>query len=106
MKSLCLLAAGLVVITCRVTADGPGDNIAEKVRPVPPRGIAVSDEHKNLLRQQAEDFGTEIKSTFQSLTNKPNLFRLSPDIEIFQKAVLYAVNYNEFYKSNEIEIAK
>jgi len=102
------LFAGMVVpiLALRLLADGPSDNVVEKVRPIPPPGIVVSEELKSSLKQDAEKFSQEIKEVFLSLTNKPHLQKLSPDVEIYQKAVAYAVEYNEFYKTNELDVAR
>ena len=70
-------------------ADGPADNIAEKVRPVPPLGIEIpaadADEIKAGL--------AELQGLIQGLGQH----ELLPDVEIHEKAVRYAITYREVY---------
>src|SRR5215218_3109592 len=39
----------LAVFALALRADGPGDNIPDKVRPVPPRGVAIPDKDRAFL---------------------------------------------------------
>jgi len=91
MKSTVLL----LVSASFAWADGPRDNQAETVRPVPPKGAAVAEKDRVELQAGLDDFGREIASLKSSL--KPALVELIPDVEIFHKAVLYALKYDEIY---------
>src|SRR5262249_10736127 len=95
----CLLAAPLL-------ADGPGDNVPEKVRPVPPPGIAVPDEERADLTSGIEELGKEIETVRKQLQSKPGLLGLLPDVQIFHNAVRYALKHNEFYDRKEIDVAR
>ncbi|HEY0456082.1 MAG TPA: prolyl oligopeptidase family serine peptidase, partial [Verrucomicrobiae bacterium] len=86
-------------------ADGPQDNIPEKVRPIPPAGINVAAADQDELEGGLTTLGKEIDSLRGALKGKP-LQALLPDVQIYHKAVHYALHYGEFFSSNQIGIAK
>lgn len=93
-----LLAGALAAV-----ADGPADNIAEKVRPIPPPGIAVPEKDRSELRAGLDSLGHEIAALRSAPAAQAELL---PDVEIFHKAVRYALDYGEFFKTNELAAAK
>jgi dienelactone hydrolase len=86
-------------------ADGPRDNIAENVRPVPPPGIAVPAADRQELEAGLKELRQEIERLRTALASKPAL-DLLPDVQIYEKAVRWALIYNEFYQQREIAVAK
>ena len=46
--ALCFASLGVIVL-----ADGPQDNIAENVRPVPPPGIKIADQDRQAVTEGA-----------------------------------------------------
>ena len=98
--------AACVLATSLVFADGPKDNALDQVRPVPPPGIAVGDADRAELEKGAGDLGKEIDALGGALKGKPALLALLPDVQIYHKAVDWALRYNEFYKPQEIEVAR
>jgi hypothetical protein len=96
-----LLAAATVLL-----ADGPADNLPDKVRPVPPPGIAIPASDRAELERGATALGKEIESLRGTLKSKPALLELLPDVQIYHKAVDWALRYNEFFKTNEVRAAK
>ena len=105
-KTFCILA--MAALGFRAFADGPADNIVEKVRPVPPPGVKLSDDVRNELSKGAAQLGDEIQNLRGELKgNKSNLQALLPDIQIFQKAVDWAVRYDEIFQAtNEVRAAR
>ena len=99
---------GLTIVLCStgVRADGLADNTPEKVRPVPPPGIAISETDRTELRAGVAELGQEIDSLRAELNSKPTMLELLPDVQIFHNAVRYALNYDEFYKTNQTEVAR
>lgn len=87
-------------------ADGPADNQSDKVRPVPPLGISIPETDRVELTSALDGLAAEIKSLPEALEDRPALLEMVPDVEIFHKAVDYALRYNEFYKTNETQIAR
>src|SRR5262245_27057488 len=86
-------------------ADGPEDNVAEKVRPVPPAGITVPEPDRARLKAGLEILHREISDLPSQVNFKPAFLDLLPDIQIYEKAVRYALDYNEFFNAREIAIA-
>ncbi|MBI5685645.1 MAG: prolyl oligopeptidase family serine peptidase [Verrucomicrobia bacterium] len=87
-------------------ADGPRDNLPDSVRPVPPLGIEVPAEDRVELEAGLKKLGTEVEFLRGALKTQPAKLALLPDVEIFHKAVRYALTYNEFFKKPEIAAAK
>lgn len=102
IKILCLLAASY----CTIAADGPADNQPDKVRPIPPPGIELSEADRSELQSKLTELGTAIDGLRESLKSKPTLLELIPDVQIYHNAVRYAIQYNEFFDAKEIPTAR
>jgi hypothetical protein len=61
---------------------------------VPPIGIPISAEDRSALTARLKEFESELKK-----------INATPDVQIFHKAVDWALRYDEFYRSNEIAAA-
>jgi dienelactone hydrolase len=94
------------VIAALLHADGPGDNLPDKVRPVPPPGIKLDDADRTELQTGVDALSKEIEQLRQDLKGKPALLELLPDVQIFHNAVRYALTYDEFYDKKETAIAR
>jgi len=92
-----------IVVAAR--ADGPSDNVAEKVRPIPPAGIAVPEPDRVRLKAGLEILQREISDLPAQVNFKPAMLELIPDVQIYEKAVRYALDYNEFFNVREIPVA-
>src|SRR5229473_2976989 len=92
-----------IVLAAR--ADGPSDNVAEKVRPIPPAGIAVPEPDRVRLKAGLEILQREISDLPAQVNFKPAMLELIPDVQIYEKAVRYALDYNEFFNVREIPVA-
>src|SRR5262245_13101198 len=101
MTPRCLLALFQVLPLAVVLADGPADNSPDKVRRVPPPGVRISDADRTELSDGAAGLGREIETLRTELKSKPTLLNLLPDVQIYHKAVYWALSYNEFFKTNE-----
>src|SRR5262249_31358427 len=82
--------------------DGQGDNAPEKVRPVPPPGVTVPDADRTELESGLTEFG----SLLEKLRAAKPKADLMADVEVYDKAVRYALNYNEFFRPQEIPVGK
>jgi dienelactone hydrolase len=102
----CLPLLCVFVLAAVLHADGPGDNFPDKVRPVPPPGIAIEDAERAQLQAEMEALGKEIEQLRQDLKGKPAFLELLPDVQIFYNAVRYALIYKEFYNPKEPAIAR
>ncbi|MBL9139981.1 MAG: prolyl oligopeptidase family serine peptidase [Verrucomicrobiales bacterium] len=93
----------LLVLPMWVLADGPADNRIDKVRPIPPPGMVVPEEVRQELSGRVDRLGAAITGLRQELAQRPALLELVPDVEIFHKAVDWALRFQEFYKTNEYQ---
>jgi hypothetical protein len=81
--------------------DGERDNNQDNVRPIPPPGVAVPDADQAELEAGLKALGDEIAALRPKLT--PDL---RADVEIYHKAVRYALHHNEFFNAKEIPVGK
>jgi hypothetical protein len=58
-----------------------------------------------MLEDRVATLGGEIAALQKELSKKPALRALLPDVEIFHKAVDWALRYNEFFKAQEVVVA-
>ena len=76
----------------------------QPVKQLPPPGIKISDRDRQELTVGTAALGREIAALTATL--KPGQVRLLPDVQIYHKAVDWALRYDEFYKSNEVSLAR
>lgn len=74
---------------------------APKPTRVPPPGLKISEKDRAELSAGAEALAREIRGLRSA--GKTNLLA---DVEIFHKAVDWALRYDEFYRSNEVGLAR
>src|ERR1041385_8088887 len=74
-----------------------------EVRPVPPPGVPVPAADRAELESRLARLGTRIDQLRKS---GPDRAALVPDVEIYHKAVRFALQYNEFFKPEDISRAK
>ena len=88
MRRPLLLLASLFALGA-ARADGPADNQIDGVRPVPPLGNAIPDAVKDEVKTGL----TEL----QGLIKDIGKHELLPDVQIYEKAVRWALDYNEIF---------
>ncbi|MGV3659145.1 MAG: prolyl oligopeptidase family serine peptidase [Prosthecobacter sp.] len=86
-------------------ADGPKDNLADNVRPIPPPGVAVPDADKARLTEGLGRLRAAIDEAVKAQAKHPMLADLLPDLEVYHKAVDWALRYNEVHKVTELKNA-
>jgi dienelactone hydrolase len=99
-----LLSASVLfgLIAAVAWADGPADNLADKVRPIPPLPKeAPTPAEKAELATGVEELGKEIEALSTDLKGKPELLALLPDVQIFHNSVRYAVTHNEIFEAKK-----
>jgi pimeloyl-ACP methyl ester carboxylesterase len=101
-----LRIAAVLPLAISALADGPADNMADKVRRIPPPGIAISDADRAELTDATAKLAKEIEALRGELKAKPALLELLPDVEVYHKAVDWALRYDEFFKTNETRAAR
>jgi len=93
-------------------ADGPADNNAAQVRPIPPPGVELSADQVRELTSQCLavrkrwDEILAAKAASQLLHRQQRLLDLQPEILVFPRAVEMALEMNQFYKPNDVALAK
>jgi prolyl oligopeptidase family protein len=82
--------AGLFALPMSPTsADGPADNLPDNVRPIPPKGNEIPQAVKHEIRKGLAEIQQIIKEIGQH--------ELLPDVLIYEKAVRWALDYDEVY---------
>lgn len=99
--SLKSVLALLALSISSAAADGPQDNVVDKVRPVPPPGIEVPESDRLALATSLAELQQRIEAlrVDKSVQKK----ELLPDIEIFERAVNQAWTFGEFFSADEIK---
>jgi dienelactone hydrolase len=87
----------LLFVIPTLRADGPADNIPEKVRRIPPPGVQIPDADRKELERGVAELGREIEGLKTALKGKPALLELLPDVQIYHKAVDWGLRYDEFF---------
>lgn len=106
-KSFILAALLALIQPIRCLGDGPTDNEAAKVRPVPPPGGMISEVDRLDLQTRLKQLGESIERAKASFSNKPAGLALMPDVQIFHNAVRYALAHDEFFNpTNEVPAAR
>jgi len=103
-RLLSLLAA--LAVGLPLWADGPADNRLDQVRRIPPAGRIIPDDVRRELTDEVVRLGAEIESQRLASTHQPARLELLPDLEIFQKSVSWALGYDEFFRTNEVDAAR
>jgi hypothetical protein len=96
------LCVGVLLSTLPVLAQ----NAAPAPKKIPPPGIALSDTDRTELAVGAAKLRQEIDALSVQLAGNTRLLNRLPDVEIFHKAVDWALRYNEFYSPKEVTFAR
>ncbi len=73
---------------------------------LPPAGVAIPEAARTELTAGAAALAGEIDGLRTSLAKKPSLLALLPDVEVFHKAVAWALRYDEFFDVKQVEFAR
>lgn len=101
-------AIAALALTCLppLLGDGPADNVPDKVRRVPPAGVAVPDDLRRELEEGVVKLDASLAAARTNLAKRPELLSRLPDVAIFHKAVDWALRYDEFFRTNEFAAAR
>jgi hypothetical protein len=106
MSSRWLFPFCLFALASLARADGAADNQPGKVRPIPPKGIALAEADRSELKASLDKLGQEIVDLRTALTARRELLELLPDVEVYESAVRSALTYSEFFNVREVSVAK
>ncbi len=74
----------LFLLLCALArADGAADNLSDKVRRIPPAGVALPEADRSLLKAEVDKLSQEITGLRNDLKSRPDLLELLPDVEIY-----------------------
>ncbi len=79
---------------------------AQVPKHIPPPGIVLSDADRAELTASAAALRQEIEALTPAIGNDAKLAARFPDVEIFHKAVDWALRYDEFFSPKEVEFAR
>jgi hypothetical protein len=71
-----------------------------------PAGIKVPDADRTELEAGVAELGKEIESLRSTREKKSALLDLLPDLQIYYNTVRYALTYGEFFRKEELPVAK
>ena len=95
LGAVCALAHG----------DGPDDNRPDQVRPIPPPGTDIPDATVAALAWRCKAVRTQWQTLMGRQEDASRLRDLAAEILVFPRAVELAIEFNQFYKPNEPELA-
>lgn len=92
------------VVAGSLFADGPADNLPDKVRPVPPIGVELSPSDEAELTNGLK----QLQSTIEFIKKKKDdqSMRLLPDVKIFARAIKQGLDHREFFSQRDVANAK
>ena len=118
-KLLTLLVFSTLCVAVR--ADGPKDNQVDSIRVIPPEGDAIDSkvaealrakcvEVRNRWKEVVAKYEVDLRSakTWQQSARASELKKLrslSPEILVFPRAVELAIEFKQFYKERDIDVA-
>jgi len=103
-RHLLFACYGCLALLCREAT--AAEDAFENIKAVPPPGIAIPDTDHDQLQKGVSQLGKQLELLQADLSGKPTLLDLLPDAQIYHKAVDWALRYNEFYRTNEIQTAR
>jgi predicted peptidase len=103
MKLTLILTAAFAI---SALADGVKDNSVITVRPVPPLGMKLPEAEIATLTAKLAALREAIDAAAKAQAKHPLLAELLPDLEIYHKAVDWALRYDEFFPSKNPDPAK
>ncbi|MES2705861.1 MAG: prolyl oligopeptidase family serine peptidase [Verrucomicrobiota bacterium] len=86
--------------------DGAADNLTGNVRRMPPAGAAIAENVRAALTAEAARLGAGIEGFQRNSSGKSGTLRYLPDVQIFHKAVDWALRYDEFYDPEQTRWAE
>ncbi|MSU71918.1 MAG: hypothetical protein EXS43_06195 [Opitutus sp.] len=105
-RLLPIFAALAVAILPGGIATASAQTTVPLAKRLPPAGLAISKAERDELTTGAAALRREIDTLTRDLASTPTLFSYLPDIEIFHKAVDWALRYDEFFAATEVTTAR
>ncbi|MCC6354918.1 MAG: hypothetical protein IT577_13600 [Verrucomicrobiae bacterium] len=93
------LCACLIAASCHAAETQP-------IRRVPPPGVQIPDKDRADLATKLEALAKRIASAKTSLITRPQALAQLPDVQVFHKAVDWALRHDEFFDPKQVAIAE
>src|SRR5688572_9869403 len=100
-----LACVGVVALTCFALAL-PAQTPPPPARRLPPAGVAIPDAARIELTAGAASLRKTLDALTAVIINDARRTALLPDIEIYHKAVDWALRYDEFFDVKQVEVAR
>ena len=101
---------GALVLGCVAAtftrADGASDNDEDTVRRIPPPGVPIPGEARAELTVRTAELIRQTAAAARDWHAQPDRTRFLPDVEIFAKAVDWALRHDEFYDVQQVTWAR
>jgi len=105
MNKCCVALLG-AALSLPVFGDGAADNIPDKVRRIPPAGVAIPEDARAELTVRAAALRVRLDGSAEAWKGFPERVQYLPDAEVFWKAVDWALRYDEFFDVKQVEWAR
>ncbi len=102
LRLACLATVAVLAFVAALPAQTP----PPPAKRLPPAGIAIPDTARAELTAGAAALRVEIDALALKLKTDPALSPLLPDVEVFHKAVDWALRYDEFFDAKQIATAR
>src|SRR5437867_1153526 len=99
------MACGVIALVVGVNSSPAQAPPAAATR-LPPAGISIAESDRNELTAGAAELRRDIDALVRELARKPSLAAVLPDVEIFHKAVDWALRYDEFFDAKQVAFAR
>ncbi|MEM9586933.1 MAG: prolyl oligopeptidase family serine peptidase [Planctomycetota bacterium] len=101
----------LIGLSASSSSDGPADNSAETVRPIPPIGDALDEESTQSLLTACRRVRSRWAETRDSVSEKDLVARgrlddLESEVLVFPRAVELAIEFQQFYQPRDVTNAR
>ena len=100
-----ILALGLAAAALG-QADEPAKPLVATTPRVPAVGIELPDDARTQLRAHTDALGQAIDALARQHADTPPLLRHLPDVQVYHKAVDWALNHRIFFKPSELKTAE
>ena len=100
-----IMALGLAAAALGQT-DEPAKPLVATTPRVPAVGIELPDDARTQLRAHTDALGQAIDALARQHADTPPLLRHLPDVQVYHKAVDWALNHRIFFKPSELKTAE
>ncbi len=101
-----LLLASMLTLTASAAAPLSTPTPPPPAKRLPPAGIRIPDAARVELTAGAASLRRELDALTSAVAGRPQLAARLPDVELFHKAVDWALRYDEFFAPKQVDTAR